>query len=106
MFPILRMGKSDTAPTNKIRRRSSSEQCPQTRSCHESEHLVSDLLGQTYLWASLFPDPGREQPAISARRQRLVDSWSTRSEEALKCEEQTIASVYIVSEAYTFSSNA
>jgi len=33
-------GESDTAPTNKICRRVSSEQCPRTRSCHESEHLV------------------------------------------------------------------
>ena len=76
-IPLLCMGKSDTAPTNKICRRVSSEQCPRTRSCHESEHLVSALLGQTYLWESLFPDPVREQPAISARRHRLVDSWSS-----------------------------
>jgi len=31
---------SDTAPTNKICRRASSEQRPRTRSCHESERLV------------------------------------------------------------------
>jgi len=39
-IPLLRTGESDTAPTNKIYHRASSEQRPRTRSCHESERLV------------------------------------------------------------------
>ena len=39
-IPLLCMGESDKAPTNKIYRRASSEQRPRTRSCHESERLV------------------------------------------------------------------
>ena len=35
----------DTAPTNKISRRASSEERPSTRPCHESQHLVRALVG-------------------------------------------------------------
>jgi len=53
-IPLLCMGESDKAPTNKIYRRASSEQHPRTRSCHESERLFRPFLGQTYLLESLF----------------------------------------------------
>ena len=41
-IPLLCMGESDKTHTNKIccRGRASSEQCPRTRCCHESERLV------------------------------------------------------------------
>jgi len=38
-IPLLNMGESDKAPTNKICHHASSEQRPRTRSCHESERL-------------------------------------------------------------------
>jgi len=39
-IPLLCMGESDKAPTNKIYHRAAIEQRPRTRSCHESEHLI------------------------------------------------------------------
>ena len=54
-IPLLWIGGSDTAPTNKICRHASSEQRPQTRSCHQSELLSGPFYVKRTFWKVLFP---------------------------------------------------
>jgi len=97
-IPLLCMGESDKAPTNKICccGRASGEQCPRKRFCYESERLVQALLGQTYLLGSLFPYPVREQLAISASGDGRI---------LCRVKKHKIVIFTLVSQACPFSSN-
>jgi len=79
---LLCMWESDKAPTHKIYRRASSEQRPRTRSCHESERLVSALFRSNVPFGKSF---SRSSSRASGDFSQQRPENSLSSLEASKC---------------------
>jgi len=73
--PLLCVGGCDTAPTNKICCRASSEQLPRARSCHECERLFSGTLFTRV-----------KVPWVTSRIWVSHESWVMSHESCHRCE--------------------